>query len=37
MGILPALSAFLNRVADEVFPFDLAGTARTRGSVGAYA
>jgi hypothetical protein len=36
---LPGGSALLNRVAaaDEVFPFDLDGTARTRGSVGAYA
>jgi len=36
---LPGVSPLLGRVAaaDEVFPFDLAGTARTRGSVGAYA
>jgi hypothetical protein len=36
---LPGGSPLLGRVAavDEVFPFDLAGTARTRGSVGAYA
>jgi hypothetical protein len=36
---LPGGSPLLNRVAaaDEVFPFDLDGTARTRGSVGAYA
>lgn len=36
---LPVGSALLSRVAaaDEVFPFDLAGVARTRGSIGAYA
>lgn len=36
---LPGGSPLLGRVAaaDEVFPFDLAGTARTRGAVGAYA
>lgn len=36
---LPSGSAFLGKVAaaDEVFPYDLAGVARSRGAVGAYA
>lgn len=36
---LPSGSALLAKVAaaDEVFPFDLAGAARSRGAVGAYA